>query len=126
MIDPAAIAIAIVSGWWRDRQASTNRNEHSPALLSVVAAVRPSGRWNRPGRVGSIEAHRRAAWQADRERLLCRLAPLVTMVESTKARQRNHSGAGGRLWLDRSSIRGVLVQGIVNPILFVIADVIAD
>ena len=33
----------------------------------------------------------------------------------SQARQRNHRGAGGRLWPDGPSIRGVLVQRIMNP-----------
>ena len=48
------------------------------------------------------------------------------MMDPAQARQRTHSGVSGRLGLDRTSLRGVLVQGIVNAILFVIADVIAD
>ena len=48
------------------------------------------------------------------------------MVEAAQSRQRSNRGITGRLWLDGPPIRGVLVQGIVNAVLLVIAYVITD
>ena len=48
------------------------------------------------------------------------------MLEPAQAGHRNHMGSGGWLRLDRPSIRSVLVQRIMDPIFFVIADVFAD
>ena len=58
--------------------------------------------------------------------VLCRLAPHIPMLQPAQPRQRNYSGAGRRLWFNRPSIGSVLVQGIVNPILFMIVDVTTD
>ena len=72
----------------------------------------------------------RSAWsatgQSGRARVLCRLAPHISMLQPAQPRQRNHTGAGRRLWLNRPSIGGVLVQRIVNPILFMKVDEFTD
>ena len=59
-------------------------------------------------------------------RSLCRLSPRVAMVEAAQARQGNQTGI--RRWprLDRASIGRVFAQRVVNPILLVIAHVVAD
>ena len=78
-------------------------------------------------RASSIEA---AQWTASRRKSTrpCSmpLGSTRTDAGAAQAGQRNHTGAGGRLWLDELSIRSVLVQRIVDPTFFVIADVITD
>ena len=46
------------------------------------------------------------------------------MVQTTEARHRSHLCARCRLWLDGPSVRGVLFERIVNPVLMVVAYVI--
>jgi len=48
------------------------------------------------------------------------------MVEATQAWLRNQRGIRGRLWLDRTSVGRVFAQRVVNAVLLVIADVVAD
>jgi hypothetical protein len=48
------------------------------------------------------------------------------MVQPTQPRERNQARVGSRLWLHWPAIRRVLVQGIVDPVLMVVADVITD
>ena len=48
------------------------------------------------------------------------------MVEAAQARQRSHGSVWGRPWFDRPLVWGVLIQGIVNPVLMVIAHIFAQ
>ena len=48
------------------------------------------------------------------------------MVEATQAGLRNQRGIRGRLWLDRTSVGRVFAQRVVNAVLLVIANVVAD
>ena len=48
------------------------------------------------------------------------------MMETAQARARNHRRLGRRLLLNWPAIRSVLVEGVVNPIFAIIADVISD
>ena len=57
---------------------------------------------------------------------LRRLSPPVAMVKTAEAWQRSQSGVGNWSWLDRTSAGSVFVQGVVNTVLVVIADVLAD
>ena len=57
---------------------------------------------------------------------LCRLSPCVTVVEAAQAWLRNQRAIRGRHWLDRTSVGRVFAQRVVNAILEVIADIVAD
>ena len=48
------------------------------------------------------------------------------MVQSAQPRAGNHGRVRCRFLLDRSTIRSVLCQGIVNPVFMMIVDVVAD
>ena len=48
------------------------------------------------------------------------------MVQSAQPRAGNHGRVRCRFLFDRSAIRSVLGQGIVNPIFLMIVDVVAD
>ena len=61
-----------------------------------------------------------------RDAVSCRLAPRVAMVQTTQARMRNHRRLGCRLLFDRAAIRRILFQGIVNPVVVIVAHVVAD
>jgi hypothetical protein len=54
------------------------------------------------------------------------LSPRIAMVKTAEAWQRSQSGVGNWSWLDRTSAGSVFVQGVVNAVLVVIADVLAD
>ena len=48
------------------------------------------------------------------------------MVKTAEAWQRSQSGVGHWSWLDRTSAGSVFVQGVVDAVLVVIADVLGD
>ena len=57
---------------------------------------------------------------------VCGLSPGVPMVEPAQARQRSHTGIADWPWLDRTSAGRVFAQRVVDAVLLVIADVLAD
>jgi hypothetical protein len=57
---------------------------------------------------------------------LCSLSPGVPMVQPAQAWQRSHSGMADCPWLDRTSAGRVFAQRVVDAVLLVIADVLAD
>src|SRR5690349_25174414 len=57
---------------------------------------------------------------------VCGLSPGVPMVEPAQARQRSHTGIADWPWLDRTSAGRVFAQRVVDAILLVMADVLAD
>ena len=57
---------------------------------------------------------------------LCSLSPGVPMVEPAQAWQRSHTGFADWPWLDRTSAGRVFAQRVVDAVLLVIADVLAD
>jgi hypothetical protein len=48
------------------------------------------------------------------------------MVQTTQARMRSHRRLGCRLLVDRAAIRRILFQAIVNPVVVMVAHVVAD
>ena len=63
-----------------------------------------------------------------RDAVSCRLAPRVAMVQTTQAQMRNHRRLGCRCVLRSTGrrIRRILFQGIVNPVVVIVAHVVAD
>src|SRR4051812_22871414 len=57
---------------------------------------------------------------------LCSLSPGVSMVEPAQPWQRSHTGIADCHWLDRTSAGCVFSQRVVDAVLLVIADVLAD
>src|SRR5690242_10382995 len=57
---------------------------------------------------------------------LCSLSPSVPMVEPAEAWQRSHAGAADFPSLDRTPAGRVFAQRVVDAVLLVIADVLAD
>jgi hypothetical protein len=54
---------------------------------------------------------------------LCGFSPRVAMVQAPEARHRGYVCGRGRLRLDSPFVRGVLFEGVVNPVLMVIARI---
>ena len=54
------------------------------------------------------------------------LTPLVAVMKSTNARQRNHFRRGRRLRKNQSSIRGIFVQPEMTAVCVVVSDIGSD
>jgi len=106
-------------GWNRKRTGSSSDMSVGGARLQGNVRTRLNERSRRNSR-GTV-----AAGQHPGARLR-RLSPRIAMVQTAEAWQRSQSGVGNWSWLDRTSAGGVFVQGVVNAVLVVIADVLAD
>jgi hypothetical protein len=106
-------------GWTRKRTENSSDMSVGGARLqgNVRTRLNERSRRNSRGTVG-VGQHPGAR--------LRRLSPRVAMVKTAEAWQRSQSGVGNWSWLDRTSAGGVFVQGVVNAVLVVIADVLAD
>jgi hypothetical protein len=106
--------------------AGAQSEPHTPALprsLTVVQSlglpeIAPDGFDPRSGRS--------ANWAVGPRPCSMTPGPHISMLQPARPRQRNHTGAGRRLWLNRRSIGVSLSRESLNPILFMIVDVITD
>src|SRR5581483_530372 len=106
-------------GWNRKRTGNSSDMSAGGARLQSNVRTRLNERSRRDSR-GTVGAGQHPGAR------LRRLSPAVAMVKTAEAWQRSQSGVGNWSWLDRTSAGSVFFQGVVNTVLVVIADVLAD